>query len=66
MLRNIALKDHWREQRTFVRRVILGGIIALVLIAVVVARLINLEQSLDVLVNMHQFSSAGVTVINRF
>jgi alcohol dehydrogenase len=29
-------------------------------------RLINLEQSLDVLVNMNQFSSAGVTVINEF
>lgn len=31
-----------------------------------VGRLINLEQSLDVLVNMNQFSSAGVTVINAF
>jgi alcohol dehydrogenase len=31
-----------------------------------VGRLINLEQSLDVLVNMNQFSSAGVTVINEF
>jgi len=43
MLGNIALKDHWREQRMFVSRVILGGVIALVLIGVVVARLINLQ-----------------------
>lgn len=31
-----------------------------------VGSLINLEQSLDFLVNMNQFSSAGVTVINEF
>ena len=43
MIGNIALKDHWREQRMFVSRVILGGVIALVLIGVVVARLINLQ-----------------------
>jgi len=31
-----------------------------------VGRLISLEQSLAALVSMNQFSSAGVTVINRF
>ena len=31
-----------------------------------VGKLINLEQSMDALVSMDQFSNAGVTVINQF
>ncbi|MCJ7558322.1 MAG: penicillin-binding protein 2 [Gammaproteobacteria bacterium] len=43
MIENITLKDHWREQRTFVARIIIGAIIGLVLIGLVVARLVNLQ-----------------------
>jgi penicillin-binding protein 2 len=43
MIGNMALKDHWREQRMFVSRVILGGVLALVLMGIVLARLINLQ-----------------------
>ena len=43
MIENITLKDHWREQRNFVARVLFAVIVGLVLIGAVVARLVNLQ-----------------------
>jgi penicillin-binding protein 2 len=43
MIENITLKDHWREQRTFVARVVFAVFVGLVLIGAVVARLVNLQ-----------------------
>lgn len=43
MLTTIRIKDHWAEQRLFLRRVIAASILALGLISVVVVRLIQLQ-----------------------
>ena len=43
MIENITLKDHWREQRTFVGRIFVGVVVGLLLIGLLVARLVNLQ-----------------------
>jgi penicillin-binding protein 2 len=43
MIETIAIKDHWREQRIFISRIIAAVFIGLILVGVVVARLVNLQ-----------------------
>jgi len=43
MLRTIRIKDHWAEQRLFLRRVIMSSVLAVGLIGAVVGRLTQLQ-----------------------
>lgn len=43
MIETIAIKDSWSEQRMFLARVIAGSVVALLLAATVIARLVNLQ-----------------------
>ena len=43
MTTTVQLKDHWAEQRLFLRRAIVAGIIVVGLISVVVGRLAQLQ-----------------------
>jgi penicillin-binding protein 2 len=52
MLTTTRIKDHWAEQRLFLRRVVLASIIAVGLIGLVVARLTQLQ-----VVNYEYFSA---------